>query len=96
MIKQSPYEILGLKDDFSFKDIKKAYRVAIRANPPEQNPQEFSKISDAYDMLTNENYFLNGCKDNVFVLKVDKNIDITEKTNNKEYLKKIFETPFIS
>jgi len=96
MIKQSPYEILGLKDNFSFKDIKKAYRVAIRNNPPEQNPQEFAKISDAYDVLTNENYFLSGIKDNIFTLSVDKNINDVEKSNNKEYLKKIFETPFVN
>lgn len=94
MLKQSPYEILGLKDDFSFKDIKKAYRKAIRTNPPEQNPQEFAKISDAYDMLTNENYFLNGMKDNVFTLSIDKKIDDSVKLDNSVYLKKIFETPF--
>ncbi|MEA3384763.1 MAG: DnaJ domain-containing protein [Campylobacterota bacterium] len=96
MIKQSPYEILGLKDDFSFKDIKKAYRVAIRNNTPEQNPQEFAKISDAYDMLTNENYFLSGVKDNSFTLSIDKKIDDSIKSDNSFYLKKIFETPFIS
>jgi curved DNA-binding protein CbpA len=96
MIKQSPYEILGLKDDFSFKDIKKAYRIAIRNNPPEQNPQEFAKISDAYDTLTNENYFLSSCKDDIFVLKIDINIEKIEELNSKEYLKKIFETPFIN
>lgn len=96
MIKQSPYEILGLKDDFSFKDIKKAYRVAIRNNPPEQNPQEFAKISDAYDMLTNDNYFLSGIKDNIFTLSIDKKIDDSTKSDNSIYLKKIFEIPFIN
>ena len=95
MIKQSPYEILGLKDNFTFKDIKKAYRIAVRANPPEQNGEKFSEISSAYDMLTNDNYFLMACEDDIFTLSMDKKVKNEEKSNNKEYLKKIFEVPFL-
>jgi len=95
MIKQSPYEILGLKGDFTFKDIKKAYRIATKANPPEQNPEKFSQISDAYDMLTNENYFIMGCKNNIFTVSVNKQMQNREKFNGKEYLKEIFEVPFL-
>ena len=58
MIKRSPYDILGLEGDFNFKDIKKAYRKAIREYPPEQNPEHFVLISDAYDRLTKEEYFV--------------------------------------
>ncbi len=58
MIKKSPYQILGLHEDFEYKDIKRAYRRAIRANPPEQKPEEFAMISDAYESLSSEEYIL--------------------------------------
>jgi len=94
LIRKSPYEILGLEGDFEFKDIKKAYRQAIRENPPEQNPEMFSIISDAYDSLTNEAYFTKNIENQYFVLKV--NIAMKNKTqiDNSSYLKKIFEVPF--
>jgi curved DNA-binding protein CbpA len=92
LIKESPYKILGLKGDFEFKDIKKAYRKAIRANPPEQNPKEFAKISDAYDVLTNEEYFAKNSQD-VYSLDVELKIDEITVENSK-HLKKIFEVPF--
>ncbi len=93
MIKESPYEILGLEGDFLFKDIKKAYRRAIRENPPEQNPEEFAKISDAYEMLTNEEYILKDI--NNYVLKVDLTIEESQKIDSSRYLKDIFEVPFV-
>ncbi len=98
MLKQSAYETLGLKDDFEFKDIKKAYRIAIRNNSPDQNPEQFAKIADAYEMLTKEEYFFQAIKDDLFTKKVDIDLNINEnkQCNNKEYLKKIFETPFIN
>ena len=95
MIKKSPYEILGLEGDFEFKDIKKAYRKAIRANPPEQKPKEFAMISDAYDSLTNEEAFFNSTDINVYTLKVDLKVDDDIKIDNSQHLKKIFEVPFI-
>ncbi len=98
MLKQSAYETLGLKDDFEFKDIKKAYRLAIKNNPPDQNPKQFAKIADAYEMLTKEDYFFQAIKDDLFTKKVsiDLKIDENKQFDNKEYLKKIFETPFIN
>ena len=94
MIKQSPYEILGLEGDFEFKDIKKAYRKAIRENSPDRNPEQFALISDAYDSLTNEDYFIKGIEDNRFVLDVSIEVEKSKKENNSKYLKDIFEVPF--
>ena len=94
MIRKSPYEILGLEGDFEFKDIKKAYRKAIRENPPEQNPEMFSIISDAYDSLTNEAYFTKSMQDQHFVLEVNIAMDEKTKADKSPYLKKIFEVPF--
>lgn len=94
MIKKSPYEILGLEGDFEFKDIKKAYRKSIRENPPEQNPKEFAQISDAYDILTNEEYFLKDAERELYALKIELEVADEVKIDNSRHLKKIFEVPF--
>ena len=94
MIKRNPYEILGLEGDFEFKDIKKAYRKAIREYSPETNPEQFALISDAYDSLTNEEYFIKGVENSRFVFDVSLEREESKKENNSKYLKKIFEVPF--
>jgi len=94
LIKRSPYEILGLEGDFEFKDIKRAYRKAIREYSPDTNPKEFALISDAYDSLTNEEYFIKGVEDNRFVLDISLEKEESKKIDNSIYLKKIFEVPF--
>jgi len=94
LIKKSPYEMLGLKDNFTFEDIKKAYRQKIRENPPEQNPQAFSEISDAYDILTNEEYFFKDAPKELYALVVDIKVDESPKRETSRYLKNIFEVPF--
>jgi len=94
LIERSPYQILGLEGGFEFKDIKKAYRRAVIANPPEQKPKEFAIISNAYDILTNEEYFLNSSTN---LYSLDVNIAPKEEIelDNSQYLKDIFEVPFI-
>jgi len=94
LIKKSPYEILGLEGEFEFKDIKKAYRKAIREHTPDTNPEQFALISDAYDFLTNEEYFIKGIEDNRFVLNISMEKEERKKEGNSRYLKKIFEVPF--
>ncbi len=95
MFKKTPYQILGLEGDFTQKDIKLAYRKAIKENPPEKNQEQFTKISDAYDSLTNEEYFLNSLRGNHFIFEVSLDLDTKkEKINNSKYLKEMFEVPF--
>ncbi|MEA3227679.1 MAG: DnaJ domain-containing protein [Campylobacterota bacterium] len=94
MLKQSPYEILELEGDFSYRDIKKAYRKAIRENPPEQSPEIFSKISSAYESLTDENYFFKDMSENRFTLSCDIELTADKKIDNAKYLKTMFEVPF--
>jgi len=94
MLEQSPYEILKLDGDFTYRDIKKAYRKAIRENPPEQYPENFSKISGAYESLTNENYFFKDMEQNRFTLSCDVKHQPEQKIDNTKYLKSIFEVPF--
>ena len=95
MIKKSPYDVLGLDGEFEFKDIKKAYRKAIRANPPEQKPKEFAMIVDAYDTLTNEEYFFSNTSRNLYALRVDLELEDSVEIDNSKYLKDIFEVPFV-
>jgi len=94
MLKLSSYEILGLKDNFTYKDIKKAYRQKVRQYPPEQYPKEFMTISDAYETLTKQEYFISNMQNSMFYF--DMKVDET-KSNQEDftpYLKKIFEVPF--
>jgi len=93
VIKITPYEILGLEGDFEYSDIKKSYKKLIRQYPPQSEPEMFAKIRDAYDSLTNEEYYLNSKEDElVYSLK---KIDIDEKKiDSVKYLTTVFETPF--
>lgn len=47
----NPYEILGVPDTASDRDIRKAYLRQIKVSPPERNPEEFKKIRKAYGIL---------------------------------------------
>ncbi len=94
MLKVSPYEILDLKDNFTYRDIKKAYREKLRQYPPEQYPQEFMAISDAYQTLTNEEYFANNIKGSTLYFDIKADTIKEEKKDLTPFLKKIFEVPF--
>ena len=94
MIKSSPYKILGLEGDFEFKDIKKAYRKKVQEFSPDRYPEEFATISDAYETLTNEEYFAKMVNSIRFVLDVSIDIEESKKEDNSKYLKNIFEVPF--
>ena len=54
-----PYKVLGLEQDASPDDIKKAYRHMAKINHPDLHPddpnavQKMNEINEAYDMLTN-------------------------------------------
>ncbi len=54
-----PYKVLGLKENASADDVKKAYRKMARVYHPDLHPddpeatQRMNEINEAYDMLTN-------------------------------------------
>ncbi|MCD4745845.1 MAG: J domain-containing protein [Bacteroidales bacterium] len=94
-IKKSPFEILGLLDNFSNDDIKSRYLELIRKNPPEKNPEMFMKIREAYELIIKPDLMPNS-----FPMYF-KPLSLFENKKNEEdfeltrgVLKEIFETPF--
>lgn len=48
---ESFYEILEIEEEASTEEIQKAYRQKVREYPPEERPEEFKKVREAYDVL---------------------------------------------
>lgn len=48
------YEVLELEVDASIDEVKKAYKTLLRKHPPEKDPDEFKKIRNAYEVLSNQ------------------------------------------
>jgi curved DNA-binding protein CbpA len=46
-----PFELLGVRHDTSLRDVRRAYVRLIRHYKPEHAPDEFQRISDAYDFV---------------------------------------------
>jgi curved DNA-binding protein CbpA len=95
-VQQSAYEILGLSVDFTSEDIKKRYQQLVRENPPEQKPNEFMAIREAYDLITKRqpNTIMP-----LFVYRnlIEKPASLTNKKEDdisNEMLKQYFEVPF--
>lgn len=51
MTKDMAYEVLGLVSDASKEEIQKAYAELSKKYHPEENPEEFQRIHEAYRML---------------------------------------------
>jgi curved DNA-binding protein CbpA len=47
------YEVLGIARDADERAIKKAYFTLVRKYPPETHPEEFKRIREAYEVLSN-------------------------------------------
>ncbi|WEK55467.1 MAG: DnaJ domain-containing protein [Candidatus Cohnella colombiensis] len=47
------YELLGISNDATDKELKKAYVLKLRQYPPEQYPEDFDQLRRAYETLSN-------------------------------------------
>ncbi len=47
----TPYEVLGLGRRAGLAEIKRAYFKMVREHPPEEDPEQFKKIRNAYEQL---------------------------------------------
>ena len=52
------YELLGLARNATAEEIKRAYFSAVRRYPPERFPEEFKRIREAYETLSNSDHRL--------------------------------------
>lgn len=48
---RNPYEILGISQDASPGEIRKAYLKKLRLSPPEKDPEGFKAVKHAYTLL---------------------------------------------
>ncbi len=48
---KSPYTVLAVSVDSDDQQIKKSYLEAVRNNSPDQKPDEFQKIRQAYEQI---------------------------------------------
>jgi len=53
MVWENPYDILELSETAHTDEIHSAYLRAVRAHPPESDPEGFKKIRNAYDRICN-------------------------------------------
>lgn len=98
------YEVLNIDKNSNFKDIKKAYSKLLRKYPPEKNPEEFKKIREAYEILSNEKskaeydaFFQYGEEINQSREKADKAMEDEDyKTAIKEYKKILIIEPSLA
>ncbi len=60
---ENPYDILGVSQDASMDEVKKAYRKKARENHPDLNPNDpaaeerMNKVNEAYERITNPEKF---------------------------------------
>lgn len=49
---QSAYEEFDLEIGADARSVKRAYRMKIKAHPPDKDPERFRKIRKAYELIT--------------------------------------------
>jgi DnaJ-domain-containing protein 1 len=52
ILDEDPQNILGVSQDADAGEIRSAYLNKIKEYPPERCPQEFERVRDAYDILS--------------------------------------------
>lgn len=50
----SPFEALGVEETADDATVRQAYLAAVRAHPPDRDPEGFRRIREAYDAIRDE------------------------------------------
>ena len=53
MSHKSHYDLLDITEDASDKDVREAFKGKVREHPPEQDPEGYKLLREAYDILSN-------------------------------------------
>lgn len=48
---QDPWETLGVSPTATEEDIRAAYLIKVKQYPPDQSPEQFERVRDAYEAL---------------------------------------------
>lgn len=51
---RDPYLTLGIQELVSDEEVMAAYHTKLRQTPPEEHPEEFARISEAYEAIRTE------------------------------------------
>ncbi len=51
---KTPYELLDISETSNDEQVRQAYLGMVRRYPPEQHPEMFQKIFDAYELISTE------------------------------------------
>ncbi|WP_028581222.1 DnaJ domain-containing protein [Desulfogranum japonicum] len=51
---KTPYELLDISEQSNDEQVRQAYLGMVRRYPPEQHPEMFQKIFDAYELIGTE------------------------------------------
>ncbi|MEM8527126.1 MAG: DnaJ domain-containing protein [Bacteroidota bacterium] len=94
-MKQSAYETLGITIDATEREIKRQYKRMVRQYTPEQQPEKFLEIQEAYESLTR--VVSEVPKQFPLYLGREEAIEKKEsevKKSHKEHLSAVYETPY--
>ncbi len=50
--RHDPYEVLGVARDADARAVKAAYFALVREFPPETHPEDFQRLREAYEFLS--------------------------------------------
>ena len=51
---QDPYTVLGINEEVTDEEVQAAYHRNLRQYPPEEHPEKFASISEAYECIRTE------------------------------------------
>ncbi len=79
LLDEDPHKILGATQDSGEEEIRLAYLKKIKAYPPDRAPEEFERIRDAYEILSDPRH-----RARAQLFSVDPEISLVALLDNQE------------